>query len=165
MATIVGITIASMMPSELNRICRSASAIGPLGSSTPSEQPLSIATLIKAKPSTTYRMLDLLWPGAGGAAQGAEEGWYFGVSRAEAGYDGKHRSAGAGVLASAIEGARTEMWRGPQKDDRKKHQRLEADAAGRRRPADDRRQRSGGAADHDVLRRAPLQPGRVNDDV
>ena len=38
-ARIVGITIASMMPSELNRICRSATAIGPFGSRTPSVQP------------------------------------------------------------------------------------------------------------------------------
>ena len=43
MARIVGITIASMMPSELNRICRSAEAMGPFGSSTPSEQPPSVA--------------------------------------------------------------------------------------------------------------------------
>src|SRR6478672_11533936 len=41
-ARIVGITIASMIPSELNRISRSANAMGPLGSRTPSLKPLSI---------------------------------------------------------------------------------------------------------------------------
>src|SRR5216684_3219248 len=39
-ARIVGITIASMMPSELNRISRSAAAMGAFGSRTPAEQPL-----------------------------------------------------------------------------------------------------------------------------
>src|SRR5262250_1979935 len=38
-AMIVGMTIASMMPSELNMMRRSAEAIGPLGSSAPPLQP------------------------------------------------------------------------------------------------------------------------------
>src|ERR1700742_2280574 len=57
--TITGITIASMMPSELNRICRSAAAIGPWGSSTPSLQPQSAAVAIRTKASEPYRMSDL----------------------------------------------------------------------------------------------------------
>src|SRR6266850_6829224 len=40
-------TIASMMPSALKRICRSAAAMGPFGSRTPSVQPASAATPIK----------------------------------------------------------------------------------------------------------------------
>src|SRR5580700_8025830 len=84
-ARITGITIASMMPSELKRICRSAVAIGPFGSSTPSLQPLSIAAPIKATASGVYRMLHLVRPGGGGVARGAyrteEE---FGVRRSAA---------------------------------------------------------------------------------
>ena len=56
-ARIVGITIASMMPSELNRICRSAEAMGPCGSSTPSVQPPSVAAPIRIADSKMYRML------------------------------------------------------------------------------------------------------------
>src|ERR1700730_1075211 len=60
-ARIVGITIASMMPSELNRICRSPEAMGPFGSSTPSEQPPSAATPIKTTATTeTARIEPLL---------------------------------------------------------------------------------------------------------
>ena len=42
---------------------------------------------------------------------------------------------------------------------------IDADVSGHRRPADDRRERAGGAADDDVLRRAALQPDRVDEDV
>src|ERR1700722_20146288 len=58
-ATITGITIASMMPSELSRICRLATAMGPCGSSTPSLQPPSVAAPIRTAASKTYRMSDL----------------------------------------------------------------------------------------------------------
>src|ERR1700682_3575825 len=58
-ASITGTTIASMMPSELSRICRSATAIGPFGSSTPSVQPPSIAAPIRTTARKPYRMLDL----------------------------------------------------------------------------------------------------------
>src|ERR1700731_498412 len=58
-ARITGITIASMMPSALSRICRSARATGPFGSNTPSEQPPSVATPIKTTASKPYRMLAL----------------------------------------------------------------------------------------------------------
>src|ERR1700721_2117951 len=71
-ARITGITIASMMPSELSRICRSATAIGPFGSSTPSVQPPSIAAPIRTTASKPYRMLDLAEvDGAARAADGA----------------------------------------------------------------------------------------------
>src|SRR5882672_6075345 len=49
-------TIASMMPSELNRICRSATAMGPFGSSTPSEQPPSAAAPSRATARSAYRI-------------------------------------------------------------------------------------------------------------
>src|ERR1700674_886571 len=52
----VGMTIASMMPSELNRICRSATAIGPFGSRTPSLQPPRVAARSKATASTRNRI-------------------------------------------------------------------------------------------------------------
>src|SRR5262245_16733736 len=51
-----------MMPSELNMICRWAAAIGPFGSRTPSEQPPSVAMLIRAAARTLYRMSDLVCP-------------------------------------------------------------------------------------------------------
>src|SRR5262252_619733 len=54
-----GITIASMMPVALNRICRSARAMGPFGSSTPSVQPPSSEAPIRTKASKPYRILDL----------------------------------------------------------------------------------------------------------
>src|SRR5260221_9492769 len=55
-ARIVGMTIASMMASELNRISRSAAAIGPFGSRTPSEQPPSAAAPIKRAVNRPRRM-------------------------------------------------------------------------------------------------------------
>src|ERR1700739_1326049 len=54
-----GTTIASMMPSEFSRICRSAAAIGPCGSSTPSVQPPSVAAPITTAVSKPCRMSDL----------------------------------------------------------------------------------------------------------
>src|SRR5580700_7800352 len=59
-ARITGITIASMMPSELSRICRSAAAIGPFGSSTPSVQPPSIAAPTRTMAGKTRRISGLL---------------------------------------------------------------------------------------------------------
>src|SRR5262249_62164915 len=52
----VGMTIASMIPVELNRISRSAAAMGPFGSSTPSEQPPSVAAPSKATARSAYRI-------------------------------------------------------------------------------------------------------------
>src|SRR6202035_5301917 len=71
-ARITGTTIASMMPSALSRICRSATAIGPFGSSTPSLQPPSIEAPIRTTASNPYRMLGLAEvDGAACAADGA----------------------------------------------------------------------------------------------
>ena len=54
------------------------------------------------------------------------------------------------------------MRRGPQEDDREQQHRHQRDLAGRRDPADQRRERAGAAADDDVLRRARLEPDRVD---
>src|SRR5882724_3286415 len=79
-AMITGITIASMMPSALNRICRSARAIGPFGSSTPSVQPPSVAAPIRTTARKPYRMLDLTE--VDGAAYAADGAWKkFGMHR------------------------------------------------------------------------------------
>src|SRR5246127_2536597 len=72
-ARMTGITIASMMPSALSRICRSAKAIGPCGSSTPLVQPPSVAAPIRTTVSKPYRMLDLA--GVDGAACAADGAW------------------------------------------------------------------------------------------
>src|SRR5207302_2468145 len=82
-ARITGITIASMMPSALSRICRSARATGPFGSSTPSVQPPSVATTIRTTAGKPYRMcrtLDLTE--VDGAECAADGVWQeFGVHR------------------------------------------------------------------------------------
>src|ERR1700730_18648795 len=71
-AKITGTTMASMMPSALSRICRSAKAIGPFGSNMPSVQPPSVATPIRTTASRPYRMLNLAeLDGAACAADGA----------------------------------------------------------------------------------------------
>src|SRR6202051_1259795 len=71
-ARITGITIASMMPSALSRICRSERATGPFGSNTPSVQPPSVATPIRTTAGEPYRMSNLAEAdGAGCAADGA----------------------------------------------------------------------------------------------
>src|SRR5215475_2932897 len=72
-----GITIASMMPVALNRICRSATAMGPFGSSTPSVQPPSSEAPVRTKASKPYRILDLPraeLDKAASAASGAGQG-------------------------------------------------------------------------------------------
>src|SRR5215472_12329206 len=55
-ASIVGMQIASMMPVALNMICRSAAAIGPCGSSTPSLQPPRVRVPSNATARRTYRI-------------------------------------------------------------------------------------------------------------
>src|SRR5215813_7439045 len=72
-ATIVGITIASMMPVALNRMSRSAEAMGPFGLRTPSLQPPSVAAPITTRASRADRILDLLCPETGGTARGADQ--------------------------------------------------------------------------------------------
>src|SRR5215831_8187602 len=49
-------TIDSMMPVELRRICRSAAAIGPFGSRTPSVQPPRFAAPSKTMARRMYRI-------------------------------------------------------------------------------------------------------------
>src|SRR5262245_22964462 len=66
-ASIVGITIASMIPVELSMMSRSAEAIGPFGSSTPSVQPPRAAAQIRTPASRTYRISDLVYLETGGA--------------------------------------------------------------------------------------------------
>ena len=62
-ATMVGMTMASMIPSESKRIIFSADAIGPFGSRTPSEQPPSAAAATKARVLASYGQLTLVrWP-------------------------------------------------------------------------------------------------------
>src|SRR4051794_10925130 len=55
---IVGTTITSMIPRALSRSCRSAAAMGPFGSRTPSLQPATVATPIRTPISRVYRMSD-----------------------------------------------------------------------------------------------------------
>ena len=57
------------------------------------------------------------------------------------------------------------MRRRPEKNDGEQRNRSPADVAGDRRPADHRRKGPCGAADHDVLRRAALEPHRVHKDI
>ena len=57
------------------------------------------------------------------------------------------------------------MRRRPQEDDGEQQERQRGDVAGRRDPADQRREGAGGAADDDVLRGPALQPDRVDQDV
>ena len=85
--------------------------------------------------------------------------------RGVAGDDRQHGHAGTGVVVATIESQRPEMRRRPQKDDQEQNDRCEPDVARRRGPTDHWRQCAGSAADDDVLRRAPLQPDRVDHDV
>ena len=57
------------------------------------------------------------------------------------------------------------MGRRPKEDNEEQRKRLEPDFSGCRGPSDHGRQRSGGAADDDVLSRGPLQPRRVHDNI
>src|ERR1700675_3317813 len=74
-ARIVGMTIASMIPSELNRICRSAMAMVPFGSRTPSLQPPSAAAQTKAPISGPYRMSDLVCVQGERSVRGLDAVW------------------------------------------------------------------------------------------
>src|SRR4029077_6788475 len=57
-----------MMPVELSRMSRSADAMGPFGSRTPSEQPPSVAAPINETMSARYGISTPLWFGLGGTA-------------------------------------------------------------------------------------------------
>src|SRR6266404_5425282 len=79
-AKITGTTIASMMPSALSRICRSARATGPFGSNTPSVQPPSVARPIRTSAGKPHGMLAL--SEVDGAACTADGEWQeFGMHR------------------------------------------------------------------------------------
>src|SRR5262245_29067935 len=62
-----------MMPVALNRMSRSAEAMGPFGLRTPSLQPPSVAAPITTRASRADRILDLLCPETGGTARGADQ--------------------------------------------------------------------------------------------
>src|ERR1700692_421699 len=89
-ARITGVTIASMMPSAFSRICRSATAIGPFGSSTPSVQPPSIAAPIRTTASKPYRMLDLAFAQVDETASAANGAWQEFRSDSPASMRGTH---------------------------------------------------------------------------
>ena len=77
----------------------------------------------------------------------------------------QHRQAGAAVVLGAVERERPEVRRRPQEDDQAEDQRLGADVAADRRPAEHRRHRPRRAADDDVLRRQRLEQHRVDDGI
>ena len=70
------------------------------------------------------------------------------------------------VVALVQQRERPEVRRRPVEDDQEEQDRRQSrcrPVAGR--PADERRKRARGAADHDVLRRPALEPARVDEDV
>ena len=79
--------------------------------------------------------------------------------------DRQHRESGLGEIFGAIERERPEMRRGPRENDEEQKQRLEGNFAVDGGPAEHRRHRSGGSADHDVLRRHGLEQDRVDHGV
>ena len=76
-----------------------------------------------------------------------------------------HRHPDARVLVLHEQAERPEVRRRPVEDDREEVERGGGDGARHGRPADQRRNRAGRAADDDVLRRAALEPERVDDRV
>jgi len=74
-----------------------------------------------------------------------------------------------GTPARAYSSARfsdsAQKWGRPQRYDQEQAHRLEPDASGRCCPTDHWREGTRNAADDDVLRRLPLQPHRVDDDI
>ena len=77
----------------------------------------------------------------------------------------QHRDLGRGVVGAVAERQRPGVRRGPEEDDREQHERRQRDVAGDGRPADQRREAAGDPAPDDVLRRAPLEQQRVDEDV
>src|SRR5712672_144670 len=128
-ATIVGMTIASMMPSELKRICRSATAIGPFGSRTPPVQPPRVAAPSKTTASMRYRI---------SSPHCADD-------------DGSPREDDCGRLAAAVGQKRREQHE--QVDDREAEQEVSrppveraGPAQSQREPDEERSTRDGGHA-------------------
>src|SRR5216684_3544767 len=168
-ARITGITIASMMPSELSRICRSAPAIGPFGSSTPSVQLACEQKENRPADRDDHAIDRPCKPEHPGQLRGESQ---------EAAVDQdlpcrcslsrnhrQHGNAGTGVVIGAIERESPEMGRRPKEDNEEQRKRLEPDVSGCSGPSDHGRQRSCSAADDDVLSRSSLQPRRVHDNI
>src|SRR5690606_24918488 len=78
------------------------------------------------------------------------------------GDDRQHRHAGIGVVDIAPQRQRPEMRRRPHENNGKKNERFKAHIARNGGPSDHRRERAGGAADDNILRRAALQPDRID---
>ncbi|MNH13062.1 hypothetical protein D3C79_726220 [compost metagenome] len=74
----------------------------------------------------------------------------------------QHRNIRLGVLFLAVNGQGPEVWRGPGENDQHQQQRLGADMTTDRHPAQQRRRRAGQAANHDVLRRGPLEKAGID---
>ena len=77
----------------------------------------------------------------------------------------QHRDSGFVVVGVRHQRERPEMRRRPQEDQREERERRRPEMSGHGGPADQRRNRAGGAADHDVQRRDSLEPHRVDHDV
>ena len=82
-----------------------------------------------------------------------------------AAHDRQHRDPRLRVVALDQERQRPEVRRRPEEDDQEERDRRQSQVPGRGRPADQRRDRAGGPADDDVLRRRALQPAGVDEDV
>ena len=81
------------------------------------------------------------------------------------GHHRQHRHVGRLVVLLVAHGQRPEVRRRPDEDDGEHHHRRPRQAVGHRGPSDQHRHRAGRAPDHDVLRRAALEPQRVDEDV
>src|SRR6476620_4272872 len=78
---------------------------------------------------------------------------------------GEHGKSSTGIVVDTNKRQCPEMRWCPEEDNEEQKTRFNRQTAGRCSPADDGRQRAGGAADHDVLRSPSLEPCRVDNDV
>ena len=74
----------------------------------------------------------------------------------------QHGNIHRGVFLAAVDRQRPEMRRRPGKDNQHQQQRVAVNFAGHGGPAQQGRRRTGQAADHNILRRGPLQEHGVN---
>ena len=79
--------------------------------------------------------------------------------------DRQHRHARQRVILPVAQRQRPGVRRGPAEDDGEQDERRPGDRSGHGSPADQRREATGDATPDDVLRRPPLQPQRVDEDV
>ena len=77
----------------------------------------------------------------------------------------QHRHLGRGVVLAVAHRQRPGVRRRPEEHDEEQHHRRPGELAGDRGPADQRREAAGQPAPHDVLRGAPLEQHRVDEDV